>query len=61
MDNPATAPQKRFIRLLLEEAGYEEADYVTDFTGGQKASIEALTIKEASDVIKDLKEVLGWD
>lgn len=61
MDIPASEKQKNFILALLDRAKYDEASYISDFTSGQKASVEALTIKEASDIIEDLKTVLGWD
>lgn len=61
MDIPATEKQKKFILTLLDRAGYDEPSYISDFTAGKKTSVEALTIKEASDVIEDLKTVLGWD
>ncbi len=61
MDILATEKQKNFILDLLCRANYDEADYISNFTAGKKASAAALTIKEASDVIEDLKTVLGWD
>lgn len=61
MDTQITEKQKTFIQSLLVWANLDEAQYISDFTAGKKASVEALSIKEASDMIEDLKSVLGWN
>lgn len=48
--NKATLDQITYIKILADKAGYSEDDY--DF--------DNMTFNEASDIIDDLKDELGY-